>query len=111
MVVHDYTHAANKLTQELRRLSPTAADCIEQIRTQYGTRAAYLAAFALIIYRERLRRSGKVSDREDLKRFIYYEEMRDNADAIELFEAASGYVLPEINQRNKLAGQSASTQG
>src|SRR5215216_5045240 len=107
-MVHDYTHAANEVTQELRRLSPTAADCIEQIRTKYGTRAAYLAAFALIIYQERLTRSGKASDREDLKRYIYYQEMRDNADAIELFEAASGYVLPEINQRNVLSRQTPS---
>ena len=107
-MAHDYTHAANELTQELRRVSPTAADCIEQIRTRYGTRAAYLAAFALIIYRERLTRSGKASDREDLKRFMYYQEMCGIADAIELYEAASGYVLPEINQINHRVGQSAS---
>jgi hypothetical protein len=102
-MVNDYTHAANELTQELRRFSPSAADCVEQIRFDYGIRAAYLAAFALIIYRERLTRSGKASDREDLKRFIYYQEMRDIADAIELYEAAAGYVLPETNQRNSLA--------
>ena len=110
-MVKDYTQAANEVTQELRRLSPTAADCIEQIRTRYGTRAAYLAAGALIIYQERLTRSGKASDREDLKRFVYYEEMRENADAIELFEAASGYVLPEIKQRIGPAQHSASTRG
>ena len=110
-MVHDYTHAANEVTEELRRLSPTAADCIEQIRTKYGTRAAYLAAFALIIYQERLTRSGKASDQEDLKRFVYYQEMQNKADAIELFEAASGYVLPEIKQRHNLAGQPASTRG
>ena len=104
-MVTNYTHAANEVTQELRRLSPAAADCVEQIRAKYGVRAAYLASFALIIYQERLTRSGKASDREDLKRFVYYKEMRDNADAIELFEAASGYVLPEINHRNSLAGQ------
>src|SRR4051812_36811114 len=109
-MINDYTHAANEVTQELRRLSPSAADCVEQIRSQYGTRAAYLAAFALIIYQERLTRSGKASDREDLKRFIYYEEMRDNADAIELFEAASGYVLPKLSHRHIAARQSASTR-
>src|SRR5690349_15968331 len=103
-MVNDYTHAANELTQELRRLSPAASDCVEQIRFKYGVRAAYLAAFALIIYRERLTRSGKASDREDLKRYIYYQEMRDIADAIEIFEAASGYMLPEINHRKSFAG-------
>jgi len=95
----EYTHAANELTHEIRQLSFSAADCIEEIRAQYGVRAAYLAAFALIIYRERLRRTGKASDREDLRSYLYYEEMKGNAKAIELYEAAAGYLMPEKARR------------
>jgi hypothetical protein len=88
----EYTDAADELTQEIRQLSPAAADCIEQIRAKFGTRAAYLAAFALIIYRERLHRAGKSAPREDLKSFTYYEEMRDIAEAVQLYEEAAAHL-------------------
>nr|AUN37600.1 hypothetical protein [uncultured bacterium] len=98
----EYSDAADELTEEIRQLSPAAADCIEQIRAKFGTRPAYLAAFALIIYRERLHRAGKSAPIEDLKSFTYYEEMRDIGEAIQLYEEAAAHLQAGSNREDGL---------
>ena len=90
---NEYTHAANEVTEDIREFSPAAADCIEQIRSKYGVRAAYLSAIALVICRDGLARSRHAYSREDLKGFIYYEEMQDDKEAIRLYHEAAAHLL------------------
>ena len=99
---NEYTDVADELTKEIRQISPAAADCIEQIRAKYGTRSAYLAAFALVIYQVRITRAGKVPLREDLTGFTYYEEMREIAEAIQLYEEAAAHLRAGRNSEDGL---------
>ena len=97
-----YTNAANECTQQIRQHSLAAADCIAEIQRIYGARAAYLASFALMAYRERLTQTRRPPSRAVLKRSAYYKEMSHYPHAIELFEAASAYLIPENNRRQSL---------
>jgi hypothetical protein len=89
-VINLYNNETDVLIEDIRQLSPVTANCIEQILTQYGERAAYLASIALIVYRQELRRSS-ISSRKDLKEFTYYEEMHETTEAVQLYEKAAGY--------------------
>ena len=86
-----YGKVANEFIQQVRQHSPAAADCLEQIRTQYGERAAYLAAFALVIFAGR-NRNGFSSFQEELQSFTYYQEMQGDAEALRLYQEAAGYL-------------------
>ena len=90
---NEYTQAANEVTEDIREFSPAAADCIEQIEVQHGTRVAYLAAFVLVQLK-RLQSERKCAlSQQDIHAFTYCEEMRKNAEAIQLYDAAAGYLL------------------
>jgi len=88
-----YGKIADEFIRQVRQRSPAAADCIEQIRIQHGARPAYLAAFALVIFGSRLNQRGYATPQEALKSFTFYEEMKDNAEAIQLYEEAGRNLL------------------
>ena len=88
-----YTNLANEFISKIRKQSPAAAECIEQIRAQYGAQPAYLAAFALVMLAQRLNQTGYASLGEALKSFTFYEEMKDTAEAIRLYEDAAEHLL------------------
>ena len=93
-----YHEAATEFIQQIRQHSPSAADCIEQIQAQYGTRAAYLAAFALVYLKHsQIAHKYNPSQRE-LYLFTYCEEMRECAEAIRLYEDAAAHLMPGINR-------------
>lgn len=93
---NSYGQAANEFVQQIRQLSPAAADCIEQIREQFGTRAAYLAAFALILLKNKQVETQYNPSQRDLYAFTYCEEMRETAAAMHLYEEAARHLLPGI---------------
>jgi len=92
-VYDEYAAVANDLTGEIREISASAANCIEQLRTTYGTRAAYLAAFALILCRNNVARPNQACLGEALKGFVFYEEMHETPEAIGLYKEAAVYLL------------------
>jgi len=90
-----YSQVATEFMQQIRQYSPAAADCIDQIQVQYGTRAAYLAAFALLDLKQRqLKRRYKPSS-QDLHAFTYCEEMAETAEAIRLYDDAVSHLLAD----------------
>src|SRR5579871_2509889 len=86
-----YSQVATEFIQQIRQDSPSAAECIEQIQGQYGTRAAYLAAFALLQLKRSQVEHGYPPNSQDLHAFTYCEEMRDTPEAIQLYEAAANH--------------------
>jgi hypothetical protein len=89
-----YHEAAIEFIQQIRQYSSSAADCIEQIQLQYGIRAAYLAAFALVDLKHRQVKHQYNPSSHDLHAFTYCDEMRETAEAIRLYEAAAAHLLP-----------------
>ena len=92
-VYDEYAAVADDLIEEIQEMSASAANCIEQLRTEYGTRAAYLAAFALVICRSNFPRSNPSFLGEALKEFVFYEEMHETAEAIRLYQEAAAHLL------------------
>ena len=88
-----YREAAIEFIQQIRQYSPPAADCIEQIQERYGTRAAYLAAFALAHLKVEQQAHKFSPSQKNIHAFTYCEEMAEIAEAIQLYEAAAGYLL------------------
>jgi hypothetical protein len=88
-----YCEAANEYIQRIRQYSPSAAHCIEQIQSQYGVRAAYLAGFALMMLKDHVNQSGYSSPNNALKSFTYYDEMQMYAGAIALYVEAAKHLL------------------
>lgn len=84
----DYTQAADDYIQQIREHSPAAAASLDQIREKFGVRAAYLAAFALVVLKQKLRPAP-----DALKKFTFYQEMQDNAEAIRLYNDAAAKLL------------------
>jgi hypothetical protein len=90
-----YAQAASGFIQQIRQHSPPAAGCLEQIQTQYGSYAAFLAAFALVILQDRHNRPRSPSSYDALKTFPYYEEMRGKPEALSLYKEAADYLFSE----------------
>jgi len=88
-----YSEAAKEFIQEIRQHSSPAADCIEQIHAQFGTRAAYLAAFALAYLKQRQAHQKYPPSQHDLYAFTYCEEMQNSAEAIQLYKEAATHLL------------------
>src|SRR4051812_43814528 len=88
-----YLQAVHEYLLRVRQYSPAAAECIEQIQSQFGARAAYLAGFALIMLKDRLNRMAYSSLHHALKTFSYYDEMQGSPDAIRLYEEAAEQLL------------------
>src|SRR6185436_11214813 len=89
---HRYTDVAREFIDTLRQHSPHAAERVEQIREQYGTRAAYLAAFALVRLKTQQATSHYTPSQRDIHAFTYCEEMGETADAIRLYDEAVAYL-------------------
>ena len=90
-----YGQVAIEFNQQIRQYSAAAADCIEQIQAQFGTRAAYLAAFALIDLKQRQIKQHYNPSSKDLHAFTYCEEMAEIAEAIQLYDEAVGHLLAD----------------
>ncbi|MEO8393716.1 MAG: hypothetical protein ABI700_12065 [Chloroflexota bacterium] len=88
-----YGDVAIQFIQQIREHSSSAADCLEQIQVDYGTRAAYLAAYALIFLKQWQTQQRYVASSQDLHAFTYCEEMKGNAEAIQLYEDAARHLL------------------
>ena len=99
------TSAANELTEQIRQLSPAAADCVERVRAKYGDCAAYLAAFALVVEQESFIQSSHFWARKDFIRFTFYEEMRNTPAAIQLYEEAAAHLLRSVDRGDGVSGQ------
>lgn len=91
-----YNAAGQDFNANIRQHSPEAADCLEQIRTRYGERAAYLAAFALHRLKQMQDNRPYLVSRRDVYNFTFCEEMQDNADALRLYETAAAHLLPGV---------------
>ena len=92
-IYDEYGNVAREFIQQVRQQNSPAADCIEQIHTQYGARAAYLAAFALTLLKDRLNQQGYSSTQLALESFTYYQEMQGDAEAIRLYQEAAAHFL------------------
>jgi hypothetical protein len=90
-----YSQAASGFIQQIRQYSPPAAGCLEKIQSLYGSYAAFLAAFALVILQDRHNRPRSPSSYDALKTFLYYEEMREKPEAINLYKEAADYLFSE----------------
>jgi hypothetical protein len=88
-----YGKAAAEYIEQIRQQSPPAADCLEHIQAQYGTRAVYLAAFALVFLKQRETEHSYATSAHDLHAFTYCEEMRNDALALQLYETAAAHFL------------------
>jgi hypothetical protein len=88
-----YARLAAEYVKHIREHSPASADCITQIETQFGSRASYLAAFALVMLKDHLNQSGYESLENALKSFTYYIEMETEAEAIRLYRDAANHLL------------------
>jgi len=88
-----YSEAAHEFIQQVRLQSSAAAACLEQIQSQDGSRAAYLAAFALIQLKRLQLERKYLPSQHDLHVFTFCEEMRDTAEAIRLYEQAAEHLL------------------
>lgn len=100
-----YSEAANEFIQQIRQYSPPAADCIVQIQAQYGIRAAYLAAFALVDLKHRQVAHKYNPSNQDVYAFTYCEEMGEIAEAIQLYKQAATCLMPGIDWTDGVAGQ------
>ncbi len=89
----EYTQAAAELIQQIRQQSAAAAQCLELIQARNGVRAAYLAAFALIILKGQAGQMGYPSLDEALKVFTFYDEMQEDSESIRLYEQAAHLLL------------------
>jgi hypothetical protein len=90
-----YSQIAVEFIRQIRQYNESAAACIDQIQAQYGTRAAYLASFALLDLKHRqLKRHYNPTPR-DVHAFTYCEEMGEIAEALQLYEAAVTHLLSD----------------
>ena len=89
-----YRDAAKAFIQQIGQHNPCAAAYIERIEVHYGTRAAYLAGFALVNLLERESLNHFLPSQYDLSAFTYCDEMRENAEAMRLYLDAAGHLFP-----------------
>jgi hypothetical protein len=91
-----YALAASTFIQRIRDTSPTAAGCLDQIRVSQGDQAAYHAAFALIVLKERQVRYRSPLSMDNLYGFTAYEELRSSAEALKLYKDAARHYLIDV---------------
>jgi len=91
-----YAAAASSFIQRIRDTNPTAADCLDQIQIAQGDQAAYHAAFALIILKERQVKYRSPLSIQDLYHFTAYEELRSSAECIHLYKEAARHYLIDL---------------
>src|SRR5215207_11097115 len=68
--------------QSVRSDSEVAARCIEQIWEHYGTRRAYLAAYAILVMKQQYEENKRPIRSEDLNTYTFYDELHENAHAL-----------------------------
>lgn len=96
-----YIYLIETFAESIRQHSARAATCIEQIHARFGPRTAYLAAFAVLVLTEWRDEQCYTPSKNDLSTFPYYEEMRDNPDAMQLYEEAASYLMPDIKPTDR----------
>lgn len=82
--------------QAMRGDSEVAASCIEQIWEHYGTRAAYLAAYAILVMKQQHEEYQRPVKSEDLKTYTFYDELQDQAYALVLYRQAAASLFPVL---------------
>ncbi len=85
--------------QAVREDSEVAANCIEQIREHYGTRPAYLAAYAIVVMKYQNEKYKRPVRASDLNSYTFYEELQENAHALALYRQAAFNVFPTLEGR------------
>jgi hypothetical protein len=65
-----YTHLAHTYIRYVRRLSPSAATVLNEIRTVHGDQASYWVAFIIVASKNSLTQEGILADDSHYKRFL-----------------------------------------
>ena len=88
-----YGELATQTIQAVLEYNDDAARCIGLLRAEYGSRAAYLAAFAILMMKYDLDTYHHLPLKSDLYSFTFAEEMREHPDALRIYEEAACYIL------------------
>ncbi|MBI1258583.1 MAG: hypothetical protein GC204_14035 [Chloroflexi bacterium] len=96
-----YVHASRGFIQKIRQNSQPAALYLEEIQRDYGAYPAFLAAFALTVLMDRHTRQRLSSSTEALKRFAFYDEMRDTTGAIRLYQEAARQLFMDEGSKTR----------
>lgn len=80
--------------QVIRQESEVAANCIEQIQEQYGTRPAYLAAYAVLVMKQQHEEYKRPIKSTDLNTYTFYDEWQHQAFALALYRQAAVNLFP-----------------
>lgn len=91
-----YRAALAELLTTFRALSPDAAECLAQLEQHFGTRAAYLAAYALHVLKIQADEHRRVPTIMTLKSFTFYEEMQQHPEAVALYYQATTHLFPDL---------------
>jgi hypothetical protein len=84
--------------QTVRTDSEVAANCIEQIWEHYGTRRAYLAAYAILVMKQQYEENKRPVRSEDLNTYTFYDELCENAHALALYRQAAINLFPNLDK-------------
>lgn|GEM_PF-4409665 len=84
--------------QAIRSESEVAANCIEQIWEYYGTRRAYLAAYAILVMNQQYKENKRPVRSEDLNTYTFYDELHENAHALALYHQAAVNLFPDLGK-------------
>ena len=101
----NYGEATEDFLQQIQRVCPPAAQCVQQIRAAFGLRAAYLAAFALINLQQRQVQNRYPPSHHDLTAFTFWDELGECAGAVHLYEEAAAHLFPDMDGVDGLAGR------
>lgn len=82
--------------QVIRAESEIAARCIEQIWEQFGTRPAYLAAYAILVMKQQHEEYKRPIKSSDLNTYTFYDEWQDQAFALALYRQAAVNLFPVL---------------
>lgn len=92
---NNYSTLALAFIDRVRQHNPLAAACLEQLLTAYGSRTAYLAAFALVHLKNQQLEKHYGPSKYELHAFTFCEEMRDTRAAMRLYEQAAAHLFPD----------------
>src|SRR5688572_8915306 len=81
----------------IRESSEPAAAYIGQILEKYGSRAAYLAAYALLFIKLQQDERQREPHLQDLNTYTFYAEMGQDAEALALYRQAAVALLPALH--------------
>ncbi len=94
------------LLEEIRPLSPRAAEKLMQIDSLLGARAAFYAAFVIVCLEARGRQSNyrviSTQTTGDLNNFTYFEYTKDDPQAVAEFREVLAYYQADCKRRFNL---------